>query len=104
MGLGCIRALVGDTAAATSALSCGTNDRDSNELKYLQESLRLVDSLLCWEARDDFEFVTAERTSPRHDKGGDIGEQGGGGEDRGQVKMKRMRSPCERLFSTLLHS
>ena len=31
-GQGCIRALVGDTAAATSALSCGTNDRDNNQL------------------------------------------------------------------------
>ena len=48
--LGCVRALVGDTAAATSTLSCGTNDRDSNELKYFQEALRLVDSLFCWEA------------------------------------------------------
>ena len=43
-GLGCIRALVGDTGAATSALSCGRNDRDNNnELKYLQDVLRLVD-------------------------------------------------------------
>ena len=41
-GKGCIRALVGDTAAATSALSCGTNDRDSNELKHLQEALRVA--------------------------------------------------------------
>ena len=32
--VGCIRELVGDTAAATSALSCGTNDRNSNELRY----------------------------------------------------------------------
>ena len=30
---------------ATSALSCGTIDRDNNELKFLQEALRLVDNL-----------------------------------------------------------
>ena len=77
--LGCIRALVGDTAAAKSALSCGMIDRDSNELKYLQDALRLVDSLLCREIRDDFEMsVTAVKTE-------------------GQVKMKRV-SPCERRF------
>ena len=62
MELGWIHALVGDTAMATSALSCGTNDRDNNELKFLQEALRLVDNLLCWEFRDDFEFVTAENS------------------------------------------
>ena len=62
-GLACIRVLVGDTAAATTALSCGTNGRDNKELKYLQEVLRLVDSLLCQEARDDFEFVTADELS-----------------------------------------
>ena len=65
-GLGCIRALVGelvgDTAAATSARSCGTKDRDNNELKYFQEALRLVGGLLCWEGRDDFEFVMAENS------------------------------------------
>ena len=54
--LGCIRALVGDTAAATSALSRGPNDRENNELQCLEEGLRLVDCLLCREARDDFEF------------------------------------------------
>ena len=57
-GLGCVRALVGDAAAAKNALPCGSNARDNNE--YLQDALRLVDSLLGWEVRDDFEFVTAE--------------------------------------------
>ena len=61
-GLGCIRALVGKTAAATSALSVGTNGRDSNDLKYLQEALCLIDGLLCRDARDDLEVVTAEKT------------------------------------------
>ena len=41
-GLVCIRDLVRDTAAAAHALSCGTNDRDSNEEKYLQEALEIV--------------------------------------------------------------
>ena len=40
----CIRELVPDTAAATHSLSCGTNDRDCNEVKYLQEALDLLES------------------------------------------------------------
>ena len=60
--LGCLRELVGDTAAATSALSCDTNDKDSNEPKYLQEALHLVDGLLGEESHDDYEFVTAENS------------------------------------------
>ena len=59
---GCVRALVGKTAEATSALSLETSDRDSNELKYLLDALCMIDSLLCREARDDFEFVTVENT------------------------------------------
>ena len=31
--LGCIRDLVRDTAAATHALSCGTNDRDETAMR-----------------------------------------------------------------------
>ena len=46
--LGCTRELVGDAAAATIALSCGTNDWDNSELRYLQDALLLVDSLLFW--------------------------------------------------------
>ena len=64
-GLCCTRALVGDAAAATSALSCGTNSRDNNELTYVQEALRLVDSLLVGESHDDYEFVTAEDSLSR---------------------------------------
>ena len=59
-GLGCVRALVGDTAAATSALSCGTNDRDDNELKYLQEALCLVDGLLGRRSHNEHELITVE--------------------------------------------
>ena len=32
-------------AAATRSLSSGTNDRDCNEVKYLQEALGLLESL-----------------------------------------------------------
>ena len=56
-GLGCIRELVGDTAEATSALSCGTNDMDRNELRYLQDALQLVDSMLGKKSHDDYELV-----------------------------------------------
>ena len=51
-----------DSAVAASAQSCWTNDRDSNELKYLQEALCLVDSLLCLEGRDDFKRALAENS------------------------------------------
>ena len=67
-GLGCTRALVGNSTAATSASSSGTNDRDRNELKYLQDALYLIDILLCREARDDYDFVTAENSPPRIQK------------------------------------
>ena len=35
-GMECIRDLVRDTAAVTHSLSCGTNDRDSNEVRYMR--------------------------------------------------------------------
>ena len=66
---------------ATSSLSVGTNNRDSKELKHLQDALRWVDSLLHQKARDDFEFVTAANSL--HGKRGDVGEHGGGSEDGG---------------------
>ena len=50
----------------TSALSCGTNDRDCNELRCLQEALRLVESLLGRESHDDHEFVTVENSPSPH--------------------------------------
>ena len=37
--LGRTEQLIRDTAGATYALSCGVRDRDSNEVRYLQESL-----------------------------------------------------------------
>ena len=57
---------VGNAAAATSALSCSTNDRDRNEFPFFPVALRVVDSLLGQESHDDCEFVTAEDSpSPR---------------------------------------
>ena len=53
-----------------------------NGYTYTAESLCVIDSLLCRDAREDFEFVTAENTS-RQDEDGHAGEQGGGGEDGG---------------------
>ena len=61
---------------------CPWDERLGQELKHLEDALRLMDSLLFREARDDFEFATAEN-SPRRDKGGDAGEHDGGGEDGG---------------------
>ena len=43
-GSGNISELVRDTAATTHSLSCGTIDRDCNEVKYLQEALDLLES------------------------------------------------------------
>ena len=58
-GLRVVRCQVNDTAPATLALSCGKNDRDHNEVLYLQETLAMVDSLLARETHDDgFEVVT----------------------------------------------
>ena len=48
--LGCIHELVRDIAAATHALSCGTNDRDSGGVKFLQEALELVKRVFCAKA------------------------------------------------------
>ena len=113
--LGCMRELVGCTAAATSAFFCGTNDRGSNEL---QVALRLVDSVLSARRAATTTTLSRQRTHPRHDGGGDIGERGGGDEVwevkrmrkwrrsvtkvqeemMDQVKMKRMSRHYERCF------
>ena len=51
-----------DTTTATLALTCGKNDRDHNEVLYLQETLTIVDSLLARDTHDDgFEVVVTER-------------------------------------------
>ena len=61
-GLRVVRSQFHDTAEATMSLSCGKNDRDNNEVLYLQETLALVDSLLARETHDDgFEVVVTER-------------------------------------------
>ena len=40
--LGCLGALVWDTAGATHALTCRVPDRESNEAKYLREALEMI--------------------------------------------------------------
>ena len=60
-GLGCIRELVRDTAAATHSLLCGTTD--CNEVKSLQDALDLLEGFLRRDTHhDDFEPVSVERS------------------------------------------
>ena len=51
-----------ETAAATHSLSCGTNDKDSNEVKYLQEPLDLLEGFLHRDTHDDVELVSVEHS------------------------------------------
>ena len=63
-GLGCISDLIRDAAAATHSLSCGTNDRDCKEAKYLQDALDLLESFHRGDAhRKESEVTSAERSS-----------------------------------------
>ena len=63
--LGVIRVQVKNTAAATHASSRCTNDRDNNEVRYLQEGLTLLDSFLNKETHnDEFEEVVTEGQVP----------------------------------------
>ena len=41
--LGRLGQLIKDTAGATHALSCGVGDRESNEVRYLQEALDMIE-------------------------------------------------------------
>ena len=41
--LGRMDQLIRDTAVAPHALSCGTADGDTNEVKYLQEALNMIE-------------------------------------------------------------
>ena len=46
-----------DTVAATHSQSCGTNHRDCNEVKYLQDALDLSESFLRQDTHhDDFDL------------------------------------------------
>ena len=56
-----------NTAAATYSLSCGTKDRDCNEVVYLQETLDL-EFLRRDTHHDDFELVSTERSFPMRPK------------------------------------
>ena len=109
-GLGCRCELVGDTVAATSALSCGGNDRDGKELRYMFGK----------GSHDDYEFVTAEvSTSPL--RWSEVGERVGeavkskgqeeatveeemsvtnaqAGNTKDQVKLKRVSGLVESRF------
>ena len=56
-------ASVRDTALVTHSLSCGTNDRDGNEVKYLHEALDLLESFHRRDTREDSEVILVERSS-----------------------------------------
>ena len=60
--LGSLRALVERTAAATSALSVGTEDRAGNKLNYRQDVLTQVHTSLHRDIREEFELVAVENT------------------------------------------
>ena len=60
--LGSIRALVGRTATAMSALSVGSDDGDGKELVYLQDALSLIHTLLHRDISEEFELVAVENT------------------------------------------
>ena len=40
--LGCLGDLVKDTAGATHALTCGVPDRESNDVRFLQEAIDII--------------------------------------------------------------
>ena len=64
-GLRVVRTQFHDTAA-TLALTCGTNDRDHNEVLYLQQTLAMVDSLLAKDTHG-FEVVVVVRSRRRRE-------------------------------------
>ena len=60
--LGRMAQLMQDTAGATHALSCGTTDRDSNEVRYLEEALDMMEDFQRRIARRDVaEIILVER-------------------------------------------
>ena len=55
--------LIRDTAGETHSLSCGTTDRDCNEVKYLQEALDLIETFLRRDTRREVaEVILVERS------------------------------------------
>ena len=61
-GSECVLALVGKTAATTSALSVGINDRDGRQMKYYQDALSLIKVLLCCDIREELELVALDNS------------------------------------------
>ena len=60
--LGRMEQLMKDTAGATDALSCGAPDRDSNDVRYLQEALDMIEDFQRWDSRRDVaEIILVER-------------------------------------------
>ena len=58
----CVGQLIRDTAGATHALSCGSTDRDSNEVRYFREALDMIGDFLRWGARREVaEIILVER-------------------------------------------
>ena len=80
--------VLGDAVTATRALPCGKNDRDSNELKCLQDASDLVDDMHGKKSYDDYEFVTAEEPPSPYERA-TSGVRGGGGEDEGSRESER---------------
>ena len=54
--------LIRDTAGASHALSCGTTDRDCNEVKYLQEAVGMIENFQRQDTRREVaEIILVER-------------------------------------------
>ena len=59
--LGRVGQLIRGTAGGTHALSCGTTDRDSNEVRYLQEALDMVEDFQRGARREVARIILVER-------------------------------------------
>ena len=59
--LGCLGDLVKDTASVAHALSCGVVDKDSNESKYLRETLDMIDEFQSRRGPETTEVILVER-------------------------------------------
>ena len=61
--VGCLAALVNDTASATHAVSGGLPDRDSNETKYTQKALEMINDWQSRASRRSFEGHEGQETT-----------------------------------------
>ena len=55
--------LTRDTAGATHALTCGTTDRDCNEVKNLQEAVEMIENFHRWDTRREVAEIMLVRRS-----------------------------------------